>query len=118
MKPSLKSGGLGFLAGILNGLFGAGGGLLVVPMLEAQDLPPQRAHATSIAVILPLSLLSAALALLQGRSLDPQALWTLLPFGLAGAAAGAFLLTRMNPLLLKRMFGLVMLFAALRILLR
>ncbi len=118
MKPSLKSGGLGFLAGILNGLFGAGGGLLVVPMLEAQELPPQKAHATSIAVILPLSLLSAALALFQGRTLDWPAVWTLLPFGLAGAAAGAFLLSRMNPLLLKRLFGAVMLIAAVRLLLR
>ena len=37
----------GSAAGFLNGLFGAGGGMVVVPMLQRDGLPPERSHATS-----------------------------------------------------------------------
>ena len=50
-------GGVG--VGILNGLLGAGGGMLTVPLLEWMGVKGRRAHATSLAVILPLSLVSA-----------------------------------------------------------
>lgn len=108
----------GFVAGVLNGFFGAGGGLLVVPMLQSRGLPPRQAHATSLAVILPLSALTAALYLLQGVPVSWSQLGLLLPLGLAGAAAGAFLLKRIPAGLLKRIFGLVMVAAAIRLLLR
>ena len=52
----------GSAAGFLNGLFGAGGGMVVVPMLQRDGLPPERSHATSIAVILPLSIASSLLS--------------------------------------------------------
>ena len=46
----------GALAGALNGLFGTGGGIVLVPLLlRVHRLPAQRAFATSLAVILPLS---------------------------------------------------------------
>ena len=44
-------GGVG--VGILNGLLGAGGGMLTVPLLEWMGVKGRRAHATSLAVILP-----------------------------------------------------------------
>jgi len=106
------------VAGVLNGIFGAGGGLLVVPMLEAQSLPEKVSHATSIAVILPLSLISAAAYLLKGISADWHALGAAVPLGLLGAAAGAFLLKKLPNRLLKKLFGLVMILSAVRLLLR
>jgi len=109
---------LGFVAGVLNGIFGAGGGLLVVPMLEGQDLPEKEAHATSIAVILPLSLVSAGAYLLKGVGADWRALGAAVPPGLLGAAAGAFLLKKLPNVLLKKLFGAVMVLSAVRLLLR
>ena len=45
----------GGLAGIANGLFGGGGGSVLVPMLTGYcKLDQRRAFATSVAVILPL----------------------------------------------------------------
>ena len=50
----------GALIGLLNGFFGSGGGILAVTLLQKQGLPSRQAHATSIAIILPLSLVSLA----------------------------------------------------------
>lgn len=43
----------GTLAGFLNGMLGAGGGMVVVPILKTR-LSEKQAHATSVAVILPI----------------------------------------------------------------
>ena len=91
LLPAL--GGLG--AGFLNGLLGAGGGMLAVPLLEWSGVRGRRAHATSLAVILPLSLVSAALYWWRGWS-SPLLALPYLPGGLAGALAGAWLLPRAN----------------------
>ena len=55
---------VGSLAGILNGLFGAGGGLVLVPFFTHWlKLEEKQAFATSIAVILPLRFFAFALAI-------------------------------------------------------
>ena len=68
MKLSQKALGWlgGGVTGLLNGLFGSGGGMVAVPLLEHGGLEPARAHATSIAVILPLTALSAGSYLFSG----------------------------------------------------
>ena len=58
-------GGLG--AGVINGLLGAGGGMVVVPLLSAMGVRGKRSHATALMVIVPLSAVSAVLYLVQGR---------------------------------------------------
>ncbi len=48
----------GGAVGIANSLFGGGGGMIAVPMLQSTGLEEKRAHATAILLILPVSLLS------------------------------------------------------------
>ena len=49
----------GVVAGIINGLFGGGGGMVVVPMLVyLLGCKQKLAHATAIFIILPLSIVS------------------------------------------------------------
>ena len=57
MKLSQKALGWlgGGVTGLLNGLFGSGGGMVAVPLLAHGGLEPARAHATSMAVILPVT---------------------------------------------------------------
>jgi uncharacterized membrane protein YfcA len=74
----------GALAGLLNGLFGVGGGFVVVPALERQtDLALHSIQATSLMAIALVSLVSAGTAALTG-TLDVQ---LALEFS-AGACAG------------------------------
>jgi len=76
----------GLAAGLANGLLGAGGGMIVVPALKKLGLDVKHAHATSVSVILPLSVVSAALYMLRG-DVNPGDALIYLPFGVAGAAA-------------------------------
>ena len=58
----------GLIAGLLNGLFGGGGGMAVVPCLTfICGYPVKKAHATAILIILPLSILSGAIYFTFGK---------------------------------------------------
>ena len=72
----------GLAGGLLSGLFGAGGGLAVVPLLGRAGLEARRAHATSLAVTLPLAAASGLFYLSLGAVEPGQAL-PYLPLGLA-----------------------------------
>ena len=100
------AGGVG--VGLLNGLFGAGGGMVTVPLLELLGVRGKRSHATSLAVIVPLSFVSAWLYWRRG--------W-FSPWELLGAWAGAALLPRLNTAWVKAAFGLLLLWASWRLLL-
>lgn len=105
---------LGAVSGFLNGLFGAGGGVAVVPMLEQMEVPPQKAHATSVAIILPLSIATTALYALRGVEADPRMLGWLIPFGILGALIGAKWLKQINQDLLRRIFGAIIIYSGIR----
>ena len=54
-------------AGFATGVFGGGGGMIVVPILTGlYGLEPVKAHATAIATIFPLCLVSVIFYLTQG----------------------------------------------------
>ena len=104
----------GALAGVLNGLFGAGGGIVLVPLLlHVHHLPVRKAFATSLAVILPLSLVTTAAYALQGQ-LDLQAAAPYLLGGAAGGFAAGRWLRRMPVVWLRRGFGLLLVLSGLR----
>lgn len=108
---------LGFFCGVLNGLFGAGGGVIAVPMLQKAGLEPKKAHATSIAIILPLTLATTVIYLFTG-TIDLHQSWVYIPGGLAGAIAGSLLLKKLSNVWVKRIFGLVIILSGLRLLLK
>lgn len=108
---------LGLAVGALNGLFGAGGGMVAVPMLRWLGLESDESHATSMAVIFPLAIASGLIYLHAGQFQISDAL-PYLPGGLLGAVCGAWLLPRLKTLWLHRIFGVVILFSAGRLLLQ
>ena len=81
----------GLVTGFVNGLFGSGGGTLVVPAMERfLHVETHKAHATAIAVILPLSVLSLLIYFWQGEMAWQVALW----------ASGGGIIGRTLPLLI------------------
>ena len=106
----------GGAAGVINGLFGAGGGMVAVPLLKFLGLENHQAHATAISVTLPLSLVSGWLYLNAGTFTLKEAYPYLLP-GLLGAVMGSFLLKRISTRLLQRLFAALVLYAGMRLLL-
>lgn len=102
---------LGAICGILNGLFGSGGGVAAVPLLESTGIEARKSHATSVALIFTLSL-ATTVAYLMGDKLDFGLAMQYIPYGVIGAIAGAMLLKKVPNDLLRRIFGLIILISA------
>ena len=108
---------LAILAGMINGLLGAGGGMLIVPLLKKCGLNQRSTHATSVCIILPICLLSAIIYLLKGKVTVSDAL-PYLPFSILGAVIGSLTLSKIKQNLLRKLFGGFMLWAAVQLLIR
>ncbi|MGE5472995.1 MAG: sulfite exporter TauE/SafE family protein [Ignavibacteriales bacterium] len=113
----IKSFIIGLLAGIVNGLFGSGGGVIVVPALTAFfNIEQYKAHATAIAIILPITLVSSYFYI-QGKYINFNlALWVAIG-GIIGGFIGAALLKKIPSRILRIIFGVFMLIAAVRMIL-
>ena len=104
--------GLGLVAGIPAGMFGIGGGLILVPVFvavfsllafESASLV-QLAVGSSLGAIIPTAILSARAHHRRG-GVDGAAVRRLLPGIIAGALVGAWLATRIDSDHLGRIFG-------------
>ena len=104
-KESIKIAFAGILIGIVNGLFGAGGGMIAVPVLEKIGLQKKDCHTNALAVILPISVLSAAVYLINGSVKFSNAL-IYIPTGLVGALLGTYCLRKITPNLLRKIFNI------------
>ncbi len=114
MKPTVKYLVTGALAGAANGLFGSGGGLFLVPLLTSwTDMKQKHAFATSIAIIVPLSVVSLIVFWMR-NGLDFQVAWPYLIGGAAGGIVSGFFFKGMSPTLLRRLFGILLLYGGVR----
>ncbi len=105
---------IGGLAGIANGLFGAGGGLFLVPLLIGWiGLEEKKAFASSVAIILPLSVISYALFCIKGGNVWAQAFPYLIG-GIFGGLLSATLFRRIPTVWLRRLFGLLILYGGVK----
>lgn len=104
----------GLIVGVANGLFGAGGGTLLVPVLD-KFIPTQKAHATALAVILPLSVVSA-IVYVFGVDVNWSAVLWVSAGGVCGGVVGAKLLSKISGAWLNIIFAGFMAAAALRML--
>lgn len=121
-QPSLSGGRLagaaavGILAGFLSGLFGVGGGILIVPgLILVMRMGQRLAQGTSLAAIVPIAALAVA-----GYALERSVDWPTAALIAAGAAGGAVLgthvLQRVPESRLRIVFALFLLLAAGRLL--
>ena len=116
-KKSLLTAVAGLSIGIVNGLLGAGGGMIAVPLLKKLGFEQKQAHSNAIAIILPISILSATLYLYKDYVNLGDAL-PYIPTGLLGAVLGTYLLKKISPIWLRRIFGGFMVYAGIRLLLK
>ncbi len=106
----------GCVAGFINGIFGGGGGMVVVPMLiYLLKHNPKTAHATAILIILPLSIVSGLLYITFGN----LQLSVGIPVAIgvvAGGAVGAILLSKLSSKWVVIIFSIVMFVAGVKML--
>lgn len=101
---------LGAVTGFANGIFGSGGGAAAVPMLKKAGYEEKKAHACSLALTLPLSVVSVCMYSAENM-FDYKSALPLIPFGLVGAITGAVLMKKISPKLLSVVFGIIMIAA-------
>lgn len=113
-KDTIRSTIAGGASGLINGFFGGGGGMILVPLFTRwMKLEDRKAFATSVAVILPLCALSSAIYLFRG-SLEIQMALPYLLGGAVGGILGGRLFKQVNMLWLRRGFALLILYAGVR----
>lgn len=104
----------GACAGAANGFFGSGGGLFLVPLFTGWlGMRQKTAFATSVAVIFPLSAVSACVYFWKG---DISLVFAV-PYLLGGAAGGVIsglLFSKVSVPLLNKAFGLLLIWGGVR----
>ena len=118
MKHTAAARMAGAAAGLANGLFGGGGGMVFLPILSRGGaLSQRRLYATCVGVIFPVCLVSALVYLRRsGEGLLPRAL-PYLAGGLAGGFVGGKLYGKVSTTLLKGLFAAFLFYAGVKYLL-
>ncbi len=109
---------IGTLAGLFSGLFGVGGGSVIVPLLVLWlGYEERRATATSLAAIVFIAAFAAAVQGLYGNVDVGDAALVGLP-ALGGVLAGTWLQQRMNGRTISLLFAAVLVASAVELVVR
>lgn len=110
--------GVGLVAGVMAGMFGIGGGNIIVPFLVLfLKYPPKRAIATSLAALLPPIGLPGVIYYYKAGTLDIRIAALLAAGLLLGTVFGARINIRMPTTQVKLLYGIFLIFVAIRFLL-
>ncbi|WHH59684.1 sulfite exporter TauE/SafE family protein [Petroclostridium sp. X23] len=114
LKKYVKYTIIGMVTGLCNGLFGSGGGTIAVPAMEiVLDVEEHRAHATALAIILPLTLVSVFFYI-RNDYVNWDLTWQVAIGGVIGGYVGARILKNIPSNVLRKIFGIFMIVAAIR----
>jgi uncharacterized membrane protein YfcA len=110
---------LGLLTGFLSGLFGVGGGFVIVPaLILVAGMPIHRAVGTSLMVIALVSVSGVGSQLWQGHSISPLLTIGFIAGGIAGLFLGERIGRHLSPFMLQRVFAVAILGVAAFVILR
>ena len=110
---------IGLLAGIASGFVGIGGGMIIVPALVfGLGLNQHMAQGTSLAMMIPPLGMLAVMSYYKAGQIQLEYAGILALTFVLGAWMGSKWALRINPSVVRLIFGLFMLFAAGRLILR
>ncbi len=113
---------IGFVAGLLSGLIGVGGGIILVPaLLYFFKYSQSQAQGTSLGVLaLPVAFVAFYFYYKQLKgtenAINPNVIFALAIGFIIGGLLGGKIAVKLNQETLKKIFGIVLLFMALRML--
>lgn len=113
-KNKVKLLSIGIITGFINGLFGSGGGTIVVPaLIFLLGMDDHKAHATAISIILPLSIISTIIYL-SNKSIQLKIALPIAIGGVIGSFIGAKTLNKIPINILRKIFGSIIIYTAIR----
>jgi len=97
---------IGLVAGILSGIFGIGGGIVIVPaLIYLLGFSQHKATGTSLAVLLPPIGIAAVLEYYQHDNVDLSAALIIAAASILGAWLGSLFASRLSGPVLRLAFG-------------
>jgi uncharacterized membrane protein YfcA len=96
---------IGAVAGLIAGFLGIGGGIILVPMMVTLGLSEYKAHGTSLAIIVPISIIGAAVYAIRG-DINWIFVAAIGSGSVFGVVAGAKLMMKMPAFRLRQLFGM------------
>lgn len=117
MRKLIKSATFGFIIGFVNGLFGAGGGMILIPILQKFfNTELKKSHATTTAIILPLCI-SSSFIMIKNFQLNWSMVILISLGGIVGGFIGANFLNKISNSNLKKIFTVFIIIAAIKMIL-
>ena len=114
MKKHLGAILAGFCCGVINGLFGGGGGMILVPLLTLlTPIQEDQVFPASISIVLPICLVSLGVLAWQGQLYFTSAIVYLVSGAVGGMIAGRWG-HRIPQLWLHRLLGLLIAWGGIR----
>lgn len=109
---------IGLFAGVLSGFIGVGGGIIIVPaLIYFLGLTQHQAQATSLTLMLPPLGVLAVYNYYQSGQLDKNLMIYAIIMAITfvvGSHFGSKISLKMSPLLVKFIFGIIMLYVSIR----
>lgn len=113
IKRGLKLSVIGIISGIINGFFGAGGGLVIVPMLKKFDNKNSKiVHATTLGCVMCMCLSSSIVYFLDNH-IDYKLVLFCLIGSLIGSVVSIKLLKKLKNIYIDLIFSCVLIVAGL-----
>lgn len=111
---NIKNSIIGIFTGFVNGIFGSGGGTLLVPILNnIVKVEEHKSHATALAIIVFLTSASSVIYISKG-TYDISLTLKVAIGSIIGGILGAKLLSKVTGKFLRITFGAIMIIAAIR----
>ena len=95
----------GLCIGVVNVVLGAGGGMLTVPLYRKMGMEQRLAQINAVATILPITVVSAVIYILNGNVRFSDTYIYLIP-GLIGSVTGTFVIRKTSNKFLTIFFGI------------
>lgn len=107
---------IGLAAGILSGLFGIGGGIIIIPaLMYLCGFSQIKAQGTSLAILLPPVGILAFIEYYKNHNVDLKAATLIIVFLVIGSVFGAKWAHLIPVSILKKAFGLLLAFVSIRL---
>jgi len=114
MSDTTKTALTGAAAGTVNGLFGAGGGMVLVPLLTSlTKLKEDQVFPASVSIIFPICMVSLITTASQ-TGIPIQEAWPYLIGSIPGGIIAAFLSKKIRVKWLHRILGILILWGGIR----
>ena len=114
-KPRCKEvfllAGTGVLSGVVNGIFGAGSGLILIPLIKIiSKLNEKQTHATTLVCVLFMCLFSSTVYIVKKQVDYSILIWCLIG-SVAGGILGSVFLKKLKNEVIDLLFSLVLILA-------